>query len=172
MSKKCLCRSLNSLIISLWKWFIMIIVNHFRYYHNDSFQIENIRILIFFRGSWCDVCVSADENLEEMTDMDCAGLLVQALHDHKTEAKVVKNACMALASLVEPDGKSCQSLSVTVFFLIINALGASRHGCIHCVAYYNQLWLGPWRPGLVYKGMTRCRMRGYLSYCSGRWRPL
>ena len=82
--------------------------------------------------------MSADENLEEMTDMDCAGLLVQALHDHKTEAKVVKNACMALASLVEPDGKSCQS-SVTVFFLIINALGASRHGCIHCMAYYNQL---------------------------------
>lgn len=40
-----------------------------------------------------------------MNDQDCAGLLVEAIQRHIKEPKVIKNACIALASLVEPDGE-------------------------------------------------------------------
>ena len=49
--------------------------------------------------------LSTDDNLELVSDLDCVGYLIQALRDHTKHAKVVKNSCMALASLVEPDGK-------------------------------------------------------------------
>jgi len=40
-------------------------------------------------------------------ELDCVGHLILALQNHPNNAKVVKNACMALASFVEPDGKFC-----------------------------------------------------------------
>ncbi len=46
----------------------------------------------------------SDENLEIMNDYDCVGILLNALQTHIKEAKVVKNACMALAAMVEPNG--------------------------------------------------------------------
>ena len=39
-----------------------------------------------------------------MCDLDAVGLLVNAVSSHSKNSKVVKNACLALASLVEIDG--------------------------------------------------------------------
>ena len=39
-----------------------------------------------------------------MSDLDAVGLLVNAVGTHSKNSKVVKNACLALASLVEIDG--------------------------------------------------------------------
>ncbi len=46
-----------------------------------------------------------DENLEGMNDLGVVALLLHAIEVHIKDPKVVKNACMALASMVEPDGK-------------------------------------------------------------------
>lgn len=51
----------------------------------------------------CLIC--SDDNLELISDLDCVTLLVDAVKNNMDNAKIVKNACMALASLVEPDGK-------------------------------------------------------------------
>ena len=54
-----------------------------------------------------DICVFLfflDENFDSVGDLDCVGLLITAIEKHTKNAKVVKNACLALASLVEPDG--------------------------------------------------------------------
>ena len=40
-----------------------------------------------------------------MSDVGTIRLILQALKRHKVEARVVKNACMALATIVESDGK-------------------------------------------------------------------
>ena len=46
-----------------------------------------------------------EENLELVSELDAVGLLVNAVRTHSKSSKVVKNACLALASLVEIDGK-------------------------------------------------------------------
>jgi len=47
----------------------------------------------------------SDENFDFVGDLNCVGLLINAIDAHAKNPKVVKNACLALASLVEPDGK-------------------------------------------------------------------
>ena len=50
-----------------------------------------------------------DENLEILTKkIDGVGLLMMTLKNHASHAKVIKNACLALASLIEPEGKECK----------------------------------------------------------------
>ena len=49
-------------------------------------------------------CYFTDENLEIMSEQDCVGLLLDAIQKHIKEAKAVKNSCMALAAMVEPNG--------------------------------------------------------------------
>ena len=39
-----------------------------------------------------------------MNERDCVGLLLTTIQKHVKEAKVVKNSCMALAAMVEPNG--------------------------------------------------------------------
>jgi len=39
-----------------------------------------------------------------MSEVGTIRLMLQALKRHKVEARVVKNACMALATIVEADG--------------------------------------------------------------------
>ena len=52
-----------------------------------------------------------EDNQGVLSDLDCVGHLVGALKTHLKQAKVVKNSCMALTSLVEQDGESqCLSL--------------------------------------------------------------
>ena len=46
-----------------------------------------------------------EENLELICDLDGVGLLIETINTHGKNSKVVKNACLALASLVEIDGK-------------------------------------------------------------------
>lgn len=46
-----------------------------------------------------------DKNFDFIGDLECVALLISAIDTHCKNAKVVKNACLALASLVEPDGK-------------------------------------------------------------------
>ena len=40
-----------------------------------------------------------------MSDLDCVGLILAAMETHMKSARVVKNACLALAAVVEPDGQ-------------------------------------------------------------------
>ncbi|KAL3870906.1 hypothetical protein ACJMK2_038937 [Sinanodonta woodiana] len=47
-----------------------------------------------------------DENLQLIGDLDCVGLLIEAIKNHSKNAKVVKNTCLALASLVDVDEES------------------------------------------------------------------
>lgn len=46
-----------------------------------------------------------DENLCLMNKLDSVAVLLDAIRNHIRDAKVVKNACMALAAIVEPDGE-------------------------------------------------------------------
>ena len=46
-----------------------------------------------------------DENMDTITKMDTVATILEAIELHIREAKVVKNACMALAAMVEPDGE-------------------------------------------------------------------
>jgi hypothetical protein len=46
----------------------------------------------------------SEENLEIICDLDGVGLLIETIKTHGKNSKVVKNACLALASLVEIDG--------------------------------------------------------------------
>ncbi len=62
----------------------------------------------------------SDENLEIMNDYDCVGILLNALQTHIKEAKVVKNACMALAAMVEPNGMQLKSFSFRFILIIIH----------------------------------------------------
>ena len=49
--------------------------------------------------------IITEENLELICDLDGVGLLISTISTHSKNSKVVKNACLALASLVEVDGK-------------------------------------------------------------------
>ena len=61
--------------------------------HNCSFNKLNL--------------ILADENLEILTkDIDGVALLMKTLMQHSNESKVVKKACLALSSLIEPEGKT------------------------------------------------------------------
>lgn len=51
-------------------------------------------------------CHIADENLKLVSELECVTHLMTAVQTHIKHAKVVKNACMALTCLVEPDGKT------------------------------------------------------------------
>lgn len=53
--------------------------------------------------STCDLFL--DANIEMMSDVGAIRLILHALKNHKKEAKVVKNACMAVATISEADGK-------------------------------------------------------------------
>jgi len=55
-----------------------------------------------------------EENLAVISDMDGVGLLIAAVQKHSSNAKVVKNACLALASLVEVDGRCRSTVGVLV----------------------------------------------------------
>lgn len=46
------------------------------------------------------------------------GLLISAIEKHMKNAKVVKNACLALASLVEPDGKMYTAMLLYKYTLL------------------------------------------------------
>ena len=50
-------------------------------------------------------CFILDKNFDFIGDLECVALLISAIDTHSKNAKVVKNACLALASLVEPDGE-------------------------------------------------------------------
>lgn len=45
-----------------------------------------------------------DENLDHLNKLNCVGLVMDAVQTHIKQPKLVKNACMALAAMVEPDG--------------------------------------------------------------------
>jgi len=47
----------------------------------------------------------SDENITNMNSMNCVGLLIDAIQEHMVEPKLVKNACITLAAMVEADGK-------------------------------------------------------------------
>ncbi|KAF6031306.1 STKLD1 [Bugula neritina] len=51
-------------------------------------------------------CHIADENLKLVSELECVTHLMTAVQTHIKHAKVVKNACMALTCLVEPDEES------------------------------------------------------------------
>ena len=41
-----------------------------------------------------------------MNKLDVVGQVLQAMDTHVKQAKVIQNACMALAAMVQPDGQS------------------------------------------------------------------
>ena len=53
----------------------------------------------------------SDENLDIINRENVVAVLLESLETHQSNAKVVKNTCMALAAMVEPDGKSIQQFS-------------------------------------------------------------
>lgn len=56
---------------------------------------------------------TADENVQQFSDFDGVTYVIDAIRNHMENARVVKNACMALASLVESDGESVCLTSVS-----------------------------------------------------------
>ena len=46
----------------------------------------------------------AEESMSVATQLNIVNLLLTAIDTHVTEAKVVRNACMTLAYIVEEDG--------------------------------------------------------------------
>ena len=53
-----------------------------------------------------------------MNELEVVAVLLNAIQTHVKAPKVVKDACMALASMVEPDGKFLHVISY--FFMVIH----------------------------------------------------
>lgn len=51
----------------------------------------------------CD-CMCKDRCFSSVNELDAVGSLLEAMDLHLKNTKIIKNACMTLAALVEPNG--------------------------------------------------------------------
>ena len=71
--------------------------DHIKLYERISFACMREFHLLLFHFT--------EENIEMMSDFGTIRLILLALKKHQEDARVVKNACMALATIVEADGE-------------------------------------------------------------------
>jgi len=58
-----------------------------------------------------DVVVQIDDNVKEITSLSCWELILAGIRRHCSVSKLVTNGCLALAAIVEADGKMLNFIS-------------------------------------------------------------
>jgi len=90
------------------------VCNYVMWRRNAVYTLSDTKILMHRSMQICiywvyflkiDVAANADANIKEISSLNCWELILAGIRRHSSVPKLVVNGCLALAAIVEADGK-------------------------------------------------------------------